>query len=214
MTAEQATALSDVPLALLAGGLAWHLARRPGPTALARLLTVFLAAAAASAALGGAWHAVRDLIPPVAATTGWKLTLIAIGVADAALLAAYATATALDSRRRLVAAFIVTKLGVYLAFALTRDSFLPAVLDQLGALVAGVLILAWDRMRDASLPAPPLLAGAVLAIGSGLVQAAGIDVAGWLNHNVLYHLVAMLALVAFWRAGASGSTNRPAPRSL
>lgn len=207
MNAELATALSDAPLALLAGGLACHLwSRRAVSRPLARPLAWFFAGAAASAALGGAWHATRTMLPPAVAAAGWKLTLVAIGLSDAALLAAFATAAVLASHRRMATVVIVAKLAVFLAFAFTRDSFLPAVQDQLGALVAGLLILGWDRLRGASLPTAPLVAGIGLAIVSGIIQAAAVDVTSWLNHNVLYHLVAMAALVAFWRAGASGST--------
>ncbi len=209
MNAELATALSDAPLALLAGGLAWHLwTRRSGFRPLARPMAAFLAAAATGAALGGAWHAAWSTLPPAVAAAWWKITLVTLGLADAALLAAFATASALNPHRRIMAGIIFAKLAVFLSFALTRDSFLPAVLDQLGALVGGVLILAWDRMRHRSLPAAPLLTGLGLAVGSGLVQTAGADLTTWLNHNVLYHLGAMAAVVAFWRAGASSSTAR------
>ncbi|MBS0663095.1 MAG: hypothetical protein JSR48_07500 [Verrucomicrobia bacterium] len=209
MNAELATALSDAPLALLAGGLAWHLGRRAKPRPLARYLVTFLVAVAISAALGGGWHVMRATLSSALAASWWTLTLVAIGVADAALLAAFATAAGLGLHRHLATTAILVKLGIYLAFALTLDSFLPAVADQLGTLVAGLAILAWDRTHEASLPAGPLLAGIGLAIGSGVVQAGGADLTAWLNHNVLYHLVAMAALIAFWRAGASGSTARP-----
>ncbi len=66
--------------------------------------------------------------------------------------------------------------------------------EQATALSDGVLAL--EALSLAGL----LAATGIAAALGGVIQPAGIDVGGLLNHHVLYHLCAMLALAGFWAA--------------
>jgi len=201
MNSEQATALSDGVLALEALGLAgllWW--RRPAAAETAGPLAALLAATGIAAALGGAWHAGQPDLAPAAGFWLWKLTLVAIGLGDACLLAAFARAPALRPRARLARGVILGKLAVYGACIVATDSFLPALGDQVLTLAAGLAVIAWDATHEGRLPGSWLAAAIGLALAGGVIQAAGLDVGGLLNHNVLYHLCVMLALAGFWAA--------------
>ncbi|MDB6128876.1 MAG: hypothetical protein JWM35_2772 [Verrucomicrobia bacterium] len=200
MNAEAVTALSDFALALLAAALATALFfRRTQPAAVGLLLCAFLAATGMAAALGGLWHGWRENLGPGTEFWVWKLTLLSIGMANACLLVALATRLA---RHGLVVRRVVlVKVAAYcVAIALT-DSFLPAVCDQLATEFGALTLIFWDRRDGRHLPAAPLTTAVLLGLLSGIIQVSGVGVGSTLNHNVLYHLVGMASLVAFFFAG-------------
>ena len=45
----------------------------------------------------------------------------------------------------------------------------------------------------------PILAGVALSIVAGLVQASGLDLHRHFNHNDLYHVIQVVAIVAYYR---------------
>jgi len=204
MSPDQATALSDGLLALAAFALAAWSWQRRAISFLAGPMTGTFVAHGFAAVLGGMWHAWEQSFPPAASFWLWKATLVAVGLGDACLLAALARAPAPRRHERALRTAIWAKLGAYLVFAAFNDAYLIAVIDQGLTLLAGLAVLAWDATHERSLPAAWLVGAIVLAVTAGVVQATSLELGRQLNHNVLYHLVALLALVAFGRAATLG----------
>lgn len=201
MDAEQATALSDGILALEAIGLAGALwFRRATAAAAAAPMAGFLAAAGLAAALGGAWHAGHEVMPPSAELWLWRVTLATVGVANACLLTALVRAKALRRHARSARGVILAKFAAYLVIIAFTNSFFPAVVDQVLTLIGGLGVVVWDATHERSLPHGWLTAGILLAVTGGGIQASGLGLGQILNHNVLYHVIAMVALAAFWFA--------------
>lgn len=206
MNAELATALSDAPLALLASGLAWHLWSRRAGHPVARPMAAFLAATGIAAALGGTWHAARELVSPEVSDAWWSATIVTLGLADVALLIA-ATTPLSTGPRGFFRSFAWAKFAALIGFSFRGSSFLPAALDQ-GVTLAAVLgLAAWDRRTQRGLRFAPTVASAVTALLAGVCQVGRLDLTPVLNHNVLYHLLALVALAGFWRSASASRSG-------
>lgn len=171
---------------LLAGVTAWLAWRLPKIFHSQRWWGVAFAALALGAFLGGTWHGF------VQSGALWKATVLTVGVASFAMLAGSAIATTSGGSRNLLLAFAVVKLIVYSVWMLRRDEFIFVVLDT-GVAFAAVAALHLWRFNGW------LLAGVAVSVLAALVQASGFDLHRHFNHNDLYHLIQIGAMVLLYR---------------
>jgi hypothetical protein len=198
--AEPATLATDLLLAAVAATLAWRLgalARRPGLAA-RRWWAVAFTTTASAALAGGLWHGFRPHLPWLLERALWKSTLVAAGIASFALVAAAAFAGLAARPRRAVLIAAAAGSAVYLAWIALRDDFFSVVLDSGVALFLVFTVHLARRERAGS---PAILVGVAVALLGGVVQAAHLAPHPDFNHNDLYHLIEVAAILVFY-AGA------------
>lgn len=182
---EPMTLITDYVLAAVTAWLCFLLFKRHENQASRKLWALAFAALALGAFLGGTWHGFfqNDLI--------WKATLLSVGVASFAMLAGSAVAAFSGAARALVIGFALAKLAVYCAWML-RDDFIFVVIDT-GVAFAAVAALHLWRFN------PWILAGVAVSLAAALVQASGFALHEHFNHNDLYHVIQVAAMLAFYR---------------
>jgi hypothetical protein len=131
-----------------------------------------------------------------------RITLYSIGFASYYMVAGTARAVLRHRVGSWLIAAAAIKLAGYLYWTTVRPEFSSAVYDyvpnMLAVMVMGIMLK--RRRRD---PAGSwLTAGVAVSFLAAGVQLGGLTLAEHFNHNDLYHVVQMLALVMFYR-GAS-----------
>ncbi|HSA89720.1 MAG TPA: hypothetical protein VLF42_07480 [Burkholderiales bacterium] len=174
---------------LLAGVTAWLcvlLWKQRASQRSRRWWTTAFGALALGAFLGGTWHGLlqSDLL--------WKATVLAIGVASGAMLAGSAYAVLSGAPRALLLALAGVKFLVYAAVMLARDEFIFFVIDS-GVTFALVAALHLWRFNGW------IVAGVALSLLAALAQASGLALHRHFNHNDLYHVIQVAAMLLFYR---------------
>ena len=93
-------------------------------------------------------------------------------------------------------ALAAAKLAIYSIWVWRDDRFIWAVADtgSAFALVALAHLLAWRRPGSRW-----IVAGVAVSIVAAAVQASGVDLHQHFNHNDVYHLVQLGALLLYYR---------------
>jgi hypothetical protein len=181
---EPMTLLTDYLLAAVSAWLAWRLRGR-APRA-RHWWSVAFAALALGAFLGGTWHGLLQ------SALLWKAALLAVGVASFAMVAGSAFATVPGRVRDAVLWIAGAKLVFYWWWMLGHDEFIYVVLDTgiAFAAVAAMHLWRWNVW---------LVAGVIVSVAAALVQASGFALHPHFNHNDLYHVIQIAAMVLFHR---------------
>jgi hypothetical protein len=182
---EPVTVLTDYALVVVSTVLGFRLVGRNRFWALA-----FLALALA-ALLGGTWHGFwqSDVL--------WQATTLSVGVASFGMVVGSALQTTRRETARAITLFAAAKLLVFAAWMLTHDDFIWVVVDTgIALLVVGALYL--RRFNGW------MLAAVALSVLAGLAQASGIRLHQHFNHNDLYHVIQIGAMLAFYRGLRTG----------
>jgi len=147
---------------------------------------VAFAALAAGAFLGGTWHGLvqSDLL--------WKATVLAVGVASFAMVAGSAIAVLSRAPQTVVLVLANTQLLVYATWMMMRDEFIFVIVDT-GLAFAAVAVLHLLRFNGW------ILAGVAVSVVAALSQASGFALHPHFNHNDLYHVIQVAAMVLFYR---------------
>jgi hypothetical protein len=152
---------------------------------------IAFAALALGAFLGGTWHGFLQ------SGLLWKATVLCVGMASFAMLVGSACATfgrtGFEERlRNTVIALATFKLAVYSGWMLIRDEFIFVIVDTGFTFFAVALMHLWRLNRW-------ILAGVAVSLAAALVQAGGFAPHRQFNHNDLYHLIQIAAMVLFYR---------------
>ena len=141
---------------------------------------------ALGAFLGGTWHGLLQ------SGLLWKATVLTIGVASFAMLVATALAVLSGAPRTVLLVLAGVKLLVYATAMLIRDEFIVFVIDS-GVTFAVVAALHSWRFNSW------ILAGLAVSVIAALAQASGAAPHRYFNHNDLYHVIQIAAMVLFYR---------------
>jgi hypothetical protein len=177
---EPVTLLTDYALGAVSAWLGLRLFR------FSRYWAVAFLALALAAFLGGTWHGFlqSDLL--------WKATILSVGVASFGMVAGSAHLTARGLFRKILVGIAAVKLALYLAWMLFHDDFIWVIADTGSALaIVGALHL-W-RFNGW------MLAGVAVSVAAALAQAGGLSLHRHFNHNDLYHVIQIAAMLLFYR---------------
>jgi hypothetical protein len=195
--AEPVTLLTDYALAGVTVWLCFLLYRNRSSSA--RFWLLAFAAIAIGALLGGTYHGWhRQAL--------WRPTVLTIGFASFGMVAGSAFATTAGPIRRALVALAAAKLAAYEAWMLGHDDYIFVVGDTGSAL----LVVAALHLLALAHPASRwMLAGAAASLAAAGVQAGRVALHPQFNHNDLYHVVQIAAMLLFF-AGARRMTDRAA----
>jgi hypothetical protein len=196
MIAEPSTLLTDYTLAGVTGWLAWSLFRAREGQRVRAFWALAFAALALAAALGGTWHGFAPHFAPLAVLLVWKATVLSVGIASFGMLAASAFATFSGLGRKSLLAFAAVKLALYSAWMMGHDKYLYVIADTGSTLLLVAALNLWAVARD---PASRwILAGVGVSVLAAGVQASGFALHRHFNHNDLYHVIQVVAMVLFY----------------
>jgi hypothetical protein len=181
---EPMTVLTDYALGGVAAWLSILLFRNP--QASRRLWALAFAALAAAAFLGGTWHGFLH------SALLWKATTLSAGLASFGMVAGSSYAVFSAPLRTFILTAALAKLVAYSAWMLGHDAFLYVVIDTGIAFIVVAALHLWKWNG-------PILAGVAVSIAGALVQANGFKVHEHFNHNDLYHVIQIAAVVLLYR---------------
>ncbi len=181
---EPMTMLTDYVLGGVSAYAAIALVRNPQISR--KLWALAFAALAAAAFLGGTWHGFLQ------SSLLWKATTLSAGVASFGMVAGSSCAVFSGPLKAFVLTAALAKLVVYSVWMLGHDAFLYVVIDTGIAfiIVAAIHLWKWNG---------PILAGVAVSIAGAAVQASGFKLHEHFNHNDLYHVIQIAAVVLLYR---------------
>lgn len=195
---EAATALTDALLALQSGYYHRHLGRAPNRrTHAAQRWRAAFGAAGVAAVAGSAHHALPPHVLPWLRRALWKLVGVATGAAGLLLLMGGIAASIGPTWRRLWLGLAMLKSLLLGINAWRRDDFRDLIYDYASSMLALLALQAW-RPGPAS---PSIRAGVLISFLAAALQQKGPVLHRRFDRNALYHLVQMVALHYFARAG-------------
>lgn len=185
MISEPMTVATDYALAVVSAWLGWNLFKSISFSQ--RLWALAFFSLALAAALGGTWHGFwqNDLL--------WKATTLSAGVASFGMVVGSAAATGFF---RILVLLAGVKLLVYSMWMLSHEEFIYVVIDS-GTALAVVAVLHLWRFNGW------MLAGVAVSVAGALAQASGFALHPDFNHNDLYHVIQIVAMVLFYRGAKS-----------
>lgn len=189
MISEPMTLATDYLLAAITFALALRLLRSAAGQNSRRCWGVAFIALGLGAALGGTHHGFE-------LETLWKPTVWTVGIASCAMLAGSAYATTRGGMRQALLAFAIVKLAAFWLWTWRDDRFIWVVTDTATAFAVVALLHAL-RLRESA--SRWILAGVVLSVAAAGVQASGFDLHRHFNHNDLYHVVQIAAMLLYYR---------------
>jgi hypothetical protein len=199
MIAEPTTVLTDYVLAGVAAWLAWSLARARDGQRSRALWALAFAALALAAALGGTWHGFGPAFATIAVLLLWKATVLCVGIGSFGMLAGSAICATAGNARKTLVAIAAAKLAVYSGWMVGHSEYIYVIADTGTALVLVAALHLRSAARDRA--SRWILAGVGVSVLAAGVQASGFALHRNFNHNDLYHVIQIAAMILFY-AGA------------
>ena len=201
---EPVTVATNVALATLASTFGLRLA--DGSSAESAAATASMSAAmlatGVAALVGALAHGTDPDRDAALRARFWRGTLYATGFIGGACVATVAFFAASGILRTAILAIAAIKLVVFMRCVARRPEFRIAAADYGAALT----ILLVGAVRETFARRAPgmawLIAGVLVSLVAGIVQARRLAPHRQFNHNDLYHVIQMAALYAFYRGGA------------
>jgi len=204
MIAEPATMLTDYALAGVTAWLSGSLARaREGQRSRA-LWALAFAALALAATLGGTWHGFAPSFAPIAVLLLWKATVLCVGIASFGMLAGSAISVTAGNARKTLVAIAAAKLAVYSGWMVGHSEYIYVIADTGAALV---LVAALHLFSARDRASRWILTGVGVSVLAAGVQASGFALHRNFNHNDLYHVIQIAAMILLY-AGARRLRDR------
>ena len=198
------TVLTNVALA----GVAFVLAARLGYRASAEGLKAsgalaggFLATSLA-AVLGAVAHGLDPRFEPALRERIWRGAMHMTGFISVGTVMSVAFFAARGSARGAILVFAFVKLLWYTVAVARRPEFRVAAADYGGALAILFAGAVYAAARWSEPGARWLIAGVLVALLAGIIQARRIAPHRHFNHNDLYHVIQIVALFLIYRGGA------------
>ncbi len=196
--AEPMTMITDYALAGVTAWLGLRLATaREGQVSRLSWALAF-AALAFAAALGGTYHGFAPHLSESALHLLWKATLLAAGIASFSTLAGSATAMTTGGLRTFLVAFAVIKLVLYSAWMLGHSDFVYVIADTGASMAVMGALHACSVIREGDRASWLMLAGVAISAIAAAVQASGFALHRHFNHNDLYHVIQIVAMMYFY----------------
>lgn len=189
--AEPTTALTDFLMAAVAVVLAIRIG---GFWRYAFLFT------ASAALFGGIYHSHQSVAV-------WKITVLSVGLATFFLIGAAANATLTRRAARILMALALVQLITYSVWMMSHDEFIYVIADYgTGLLCTAVLyLIAYRAMPSAS---KQILGSIAVSAVGAYVQASGLSLHRHFNHNDLYHVIQIVALLLLYRGARASAISR------
>lgn len=211
--AEQTTAATDLAIALLAGAAIPWLKRRGSAGARGRIWRGVFALLAIAALLGAVAHGI--VLDAAALEWTWRGIYLALALLVAAFLLAAIRDLAGDARaRQALPVLAVIALAFYAYTFVDAESFLPFILYELAAMTLSLAGYAWMTVKNLLEGAGWITAAIATNIAAAVIQAtgsAGFTLVWTFDHNGVFHLVQMAAIVQLvqgLRNGADAGDRR------
>lgn len=201
MISEPVTLITDYALGAVCAVLGWRLYRDAGDERARKWWALAFAAAAISALLGGSHHGFATVMSPAAYALSWKATVLAVGVFSFAIVAGSVTATTRGTARAALLALATAQLAVYTAWMLFHDEYRYVVLDTAIAMSALLVLHGWSAASRGDAASRWILAGIAVSAAAAAVQFFGVVPHEYFNHNDLYHLIQLAAMVLLYKGG-------------
>jgi hypothetical protein len=132
----------------------------------------------------------------------WRGTLYVAGLIGAATVGSVAYFAARGTARTAILVLAGVKLVVFTYRVARRPEFRVAALDYGIALSALLVGAVYEMARRRAPGMAWLVAGVLVSLVAGMVQARRVALHRHFNHNDLYHVIQLPALYAFYRGGA------------
>ena len=199
--AEPVTLLTDYALAAVTGYLAWKLYQAHERQVSRRCWAAGFGALALAALVGGTHHGFAHDFGPVLRVATWKLTVYCIGLFGLAMLAGSILAVCGGAVRHALLAVAGLKFMAYAVVMFDRDAFEFVVADTGGAMVGLLLLHGWKAATRNDTASRWVLFAVALSALAAAVQYGRVALHAHFNHNDLYHVVQIAAMVTFYKAG-------------
>jgi hypothetical protein len=201
---EPMTVATNAGLAVFAFVLAVRLAYRADAAGsdAAGWLAAGLLATGLAAIIGALAHGTDPARDEALRARFWRGALYATGFIGAATVASVAFFAARGSIRSAILVFAVMKLIVFIVRVARQPEFRVAAADYGAALAILLAGAAYEMIRRRASGMTWLIAGVLVSLVAGIVQARKLTLHRHFNNNDLYHVIQMAALYAFYRGGA------------
>ncbi|MFL5618091.1 MAG: DUF6962 family protein [Gemmatimonadaceae bacterium] len=198
------TVATNAALAVLAFVFAMRLANQSAAegSAAAACLAAAMFATGLAALIGAIAHGTDPVGHAALRARFWRGALYATGLIGAASVASVAFFAARGSLRTAILMFAAIKLVVFIHRVARQPEFRVAAADYGGALAVVLVGAAYEMFRRRAPGMAWLIAGVLVSLVAGIVQARRLALHRHFNHNDLYHVVQLVALYAFYRGGA------------
>ena len=201
---EPMTVATNAVLAVLALALAVRLAYRADAAGsdAGGWLAAGLLATGIAALIGALAHGTDPARDEGLRERFWRGALYSTGLIGAATVASVAFFAARGSIRTAILLFAAMKLVLFIVRVARQPEFRVAAADYGGALAILLAGAAYMAVRHRAPGMTWLIAGVLVSLVAGIVQARRLALHRHFNHNDLYHVIQMAALYAFYRGGA------------
>lgn len=203
--------ITDYLLAIVALVLAarlWKAAKAGRSTGL-YLWSLGYVGVAAAALAGGTYHGFYDSTDTAVANALWKASVYAVGLTGLMMLSG--TIATLVAARLRTAAYgaALLKFLVFAWWMLEREAFVYALLD-LGIAIAVIVVLyLWHAGRTGDRAAVQVAVAFAIASIGAVLQQLGVSLHRHFDHNDVYHVVQIVALIVLARALRRGQSQAP-----
>lgn len=199
--AEPVTMLTDYALAGVCGYLAWRLCRQRESQVSRKLWVIGFSALGFAALIGGTHHGFAPHFSAALLAAGWKVTLYSVGIFNLAMLGGSIIAVTGGRVRRALLSVALLKFVAFAIWMTGHDEFRFAIADSAGAMLGLLLLHGWSSVTRRDSASGRVLGALALSALAAAVQHAGIAFHQHFNHNDLYHVIQIAAMIVFYGAG-------------
>lgn len=154
-----------------------------------------------SALTGGTWHGFGPDVDAQTRTILWKSTVYAAGVFDLLIVAGSILATVGGRLRTWLLVAVSVMFLTYAIWMAGHGDFLYVVLDSAGTMILLLILHGYAALVRADSASPWVIAAVLISALAATVQASGFTLGAYLNHNDLYHLIQVVAMLLFYQGG-------------